>query len=132
MVDSSCLEILCSYGESAGVLSILSTKKLLQHQPDGTHAPPTGPRLLHLEPKNYLGEALPLHIMCTLPSRRLCLPRFDRIVRSVLFNDDKGLKSQCCTGLLLMMSIAGLTSVKLVIDVINDVYYLLKFAIFFI
>jgi hypothetical protein len=50
----------------------------------------------------------------------------------LLFNNDKGLKSQCCTGLLLMMSIAGLTLVKLVIDVINDVYYLLKFAIFFI
>ena len=50
----------------------------------------------------------------------------------LLFNDDKGLKSQCCTGLLLMMSIAGLTSVKLVIDVINDIYCMLKFAVFFI
>ncbi len=67
MVDS-CLEILCSYGESAGVLSILSTKKLLQHQPDGTHAPPPGPRLLHLGPKNYLGEAPPLHKCALCPA----------------------------------------------------------------
>jgi hypothetical protein len=50
----------------------------------------------------------------------------------LLFNDDKGLKAQCCTSLLLMMSIAGLTSAKLVIDVINNIYHLFNFAIFFI
>jgi hypothetical protein len=51
---------------------------------------------------------------------------------SVTVTSDKGLKSQCCTGILLMTSIAVLTSVKLVIDVINGVYYLLEFANFFI
>jgi len=48
----------------------------------------------------------------------------------LLLINDKGLKVQFCTGLLLLMSVTGLTSKQLVFDFINGVSHLFNFTIF--